>query len=29
MKQNFFDELDGGWGDIIADTYKDANSDYY
>ena len=25
MKQNFFDELDGGWGDIIADTY--ANSE--
>ena len=26
MKQNFFDQLDGGWGDIIADTYKDANT---
>lgn len=26
MKQNFFDNLDGGWGDIIADTYKEANS---
>ena len=25
MKQNFFDQLDGGWGDIIADTYKKAN----
>lgn len=23
MKQNFFDHLDGGWGDLIADTYKD------
>ena len=28
MKQNFFDQLDGGWGDLIADTYKDAN-EYY
>ena len=26
MKQNFFDELDGGWGDLIADTYKEANT---
>ena len=26
MKQNFFDHLDGGWGDVIADTYKEANS---
>ena len=26
MKQNFFDELDGGWGDLIADTYKEANA---
>ena len=25
MKQNFFDQLDGGWGDLIADTYKKAN----
>ena len=25
MKQNFFDHLDGGWGDLIADTYKEAN----
>ena len=24
-KQNFFDQLDGGWGDLIADTYKKAN----
>lgn len=23
MKQNFFDHLDGGWGDLIADTYRD------
>lgn len=22
-KQNFFDQLDGGWDDIIADTYKE------
>ena len=26
MKQNFLDKLDGGWGDIIADTYKKYNS---
>lgn len=26
MKQNFFDQLDGGWGDLITDTYKEANS---
>ena len=28
MKQNkqFFDELEGRWGDVIADTYKQANS---
>ena len=26
MKQNFFDHLDGGWEDLIADTYKEANS---
>ena len=26
MKQNFFDELDGGWGDLLADTYEEANS---
>ena len=25
-KQNFFDHLDGGWGEIIADTYKDAET---
>ena len=25
MKQNFFDHLDGGWGDLIADTYKEYN----
>ena len=25
MKQNFFDHLDGGWGDLIADTYEEAN----
>ena len=25
MKQNFFDHLDGGWGDVIANTYKEAN----
>ena len=25
MKQNFFDQLDGGWGDLIADTYKEYN----
>ena len=29
MKQNFFDHLDGGWGDIIADTYKEHNRDYF
>ena len=23
MKQEFFDQLDGGWGDLIADTYKE------
>ena len=26
MKQTFFDHLDGGWGDVIADTYKDASN---
>ena len=26
MKQNFFDHLDDGWGDLIADTYKDAET---
>ena len=26
MKQNFFDQLDGGWGDLIADTYREANA---
>ena len=25
-KQNFFDQLDGGWGDLIADTYKEAET---
>lgn len=25
MKQNFFDHLDGGWSDLIADTYREAN----
>ena len=25
MKQEFFDQLDGGWGDLIADTYKKTN----
>ena len=25
MKQNFFDQLDGGWGDLIADTYRESN----
>ena len=25
MKQNFFDQLDGRWGDLLADTYKEAN----
>lgn len=25
MKQNFFDHLDGGWGDLISDTYRDEN----
>ena len=29
MKQNFFDQLDGGWGDVIANTYKDANKITY
>lgn len=24
-KQNFFDQLDGGWGDIIANTYEETN----
>ena len=28
MKQNFFDHLDGGWGDLIADTYKKAINSY-
>lgn len=26
MKQKFFDHLDGGWGDLIADTYEEANT---
>ena len=26
MKQKFFDQLDGGWSEIIADTYKDAET---
>ena len=25
-KINFFDHLDGGWGDLIADTYKEYNN---
>ena len=25
QNSNFFDQLDGGWGDLIADTYKEAN----
>ena len=25
-KQNFFDHLDGGWGDLIADTYEEYNN---
>ena len=25
MKQEFLDQLDRGWGDVIADTYKDDN----
>lgn len=25
-KQNFFDHLDGEWGDLIADTYKEYNN---
>ena len=29
MKQNFFDQLDGGWGDVIANTYKDYNKITY
>ena len=29
MKQNFFDQLDGGWGDVISDTYKDYNKITY
>ena len=24
-KTNFFDHLDGGWGDVIADTYRESN----
>ena len=28
MKQNFFDQLDGGWGEIIADTYKKTINSY-
>ena len=27
MKQNFFDELDGGWGDLIADTYASSETE--
>ena len=27
-KQNFFDQLDGGWGDLIADTYKKTINSY-
>ena len=25
QNSNFFDQLDGGWGDVIANTYKEAN----
>ena len=25
QRKNFFEQLDGGWGDIIADTYRDEN----
>lgn len=28
MKQKFLDQLDGGWGDLIADTYKKANPSF-
>ena len=27
-KQNFLDQLDGGWGDLIADTYKKTINSY-
>ena len=27
IKQNFFDQLDGGWDEVIADTYKEAMGD--
>ena len=26
MKQNFFDQLDGGWGEVIANTYEKYNN---
>ena len=28
-KQNFFDHLDGGWGDLIADTYEEYSNEKY
>ena len=28
-KINFFDQLDGNWGDVIADTYRNASSIVY
>ena len=28
-KQNFFDQLDGGWGDLIADTYEEYSNEKY
>ena len=29
MRQNFFDELDRDWEDVLADTYKDYNKITY
>ena len=29
IKQNFFDHLDGGWGDLIADTYEEYSNEKY
>ena len=29
IKQNFFDQLDGGWGDLIADTYEEYSNEKY
>lgn len=28
-KQNFFDQLDGCWGDVIADTYEEYSNEKY